>query len=275
MPLRLPSRADSSRLRGLAKALVADIRKGDETALLRLRVYFPDIARPTAKLSQAQTTLAREYGFASWPALIAEVERRAEKRRERISRKEQALGDIAALAEQWFALAEAGDLDRLWRAMGVAGFRTERTRELMLKSPARHERFIEVLIMGLGHPKPRARFEFAHILDTFGDARSIEPLKALMDDQVPKVRWMAMHALSCHACNPDTCPDDPALFARIAHHARHDENITVRRQATAALGLSRNRAMEPILREILASVEDEGHKRAARFGLHELSRTDR
>jgi hypothetical protein len=85
---------------------------------------------------------------------------------------------------------------------------------------------------------------------------------------------MAMHALTCHACNPDTCPDDPEMFARIADAARNDESITVRRQATAALGLSRNRAMEPILREILASVEDEGHRRAARFGLHELFRTD-
>lgn len=83
---------------------------------------------------------------------------------------------------------------------------------------------------------------------------------------------MAMHALTCHACNPDTCPDDPALIARIAYHARSDESLTVRRQATISLGLTRNPAVEPILRDILASVGDEAHRRAARFGLGELSR---
>lgn len=270
MPLALSYRADTSRLRALAKDFVAKARASDAQSLLRLRAWFPNTSPATTKLSEAQTTIAREYGFASWPALVAEVDRRALKRRERLQRKEQALGDIAALAEQWFTLAEAGDLDRLWRAMAVAALRIERARDLMLKSAERHARFIETLIAGLAHPKPRARFEYAHILDSFGDARSIEPLKRLMDDPVPKVRWMAMHALTCHACNPDTCPDDPQIIARIAHHAQFDESPVVRRQATFSLGLTRDRSLEPLLRGILANSPDERHRRAARDGLHEM-----
>ena len=272
MPLKLPSRADTSRLRALAKILVADLRKADEGSLRRVRQWFPEVTPHAATLSQAQTALAREYGFSSWTSMITEVERRAEKRKERIARKERELGDTAALAEFWFSLAEAGDLDRLWQSFGVAASRIESARELMLKSPERHDRFLVVLVDGLSHAKPRARFEFAHLLDTFGDARCIEPLKKLMDDAVPRVRWMAMHALTCHACNPETCPHDPALVARIAHHARADESMAVRRHATIALGLSRNRAIEPVVRDILATVTDKRHRRAAQFALHELSR---
>lgn len=270
MLLQLPSRADANRLRSMAKDFLVAIRAGDDPQLDRLRTWFPDVSSGTAKLSQVQTTLAREHGFANWPSLIAEVERRTAKRRERIARKEQALGDITALAERWFSLAEAGDLDRLWREMAVPALRIERARDLMLKSPERHDNFIAVLIEGLTHRQPRARFEYAHILDTFGDSRSIEPLKRLMDDPVPKVRWMAMHALTCHACNPDTCPDDPAMIARIAHHAQHDESPAVRRQATFSLGLARDRTLEPVLRDILANSPDERHRRAARDGLHEM-----
>lgn len=151
MPFTLPSRADAERFRTLAKTLVADLRTGDQSALLRMRAWFPDVSRETAKLSQAQMTMAREYGFASWRAMIAEVERRAQKRRARLARKEAALGDISALAEQLFTLAEASDLDRLWQAFGIGAMRMERTRELMLRSPERHSRFIDVLVSGLSH----------------------------------------------------------------------------------------------------------------------------
>jgi ankyrin repeat protein len=58
-------------LRKQAKALVRAARAGDEKALARLGGREPILAR-------AQLVLAREHGYASWPALVASVEANAE-----------------------------------------------------------------------------------------------------------------------------------------------------------------------------------------------------
>lgn len=63
MPLTLPSRPDLSRLRMLAKARLAAMRRGDPAALAGLQSWFGDATPATARLSQAQTVLARDYGL--------------------------------------------------------------------------------------------------------------------------------------------------------------------------------------------------------------------
>ena len=214
MPLRLPSRPNLTHLKREAKALLAAIRAGEEEPFLRLRTLFAAVTAQSAKLSEVQTLLAREYGFASWTAMGEVVERRASQIKAKAARLAARTADAGELAEQWFTLAEAGDLDTLWKVMGVGKTRSEAAQAIMLLDRPRYERFVGTVIEGLGHPNSRARFEYAHVLDSFGDARCVAPLRALMNDKVARVRWMAMHAITCHACGGVTCPDDPELIAR-------------------------------------------------------------
>lgn len=67
----LPARPDLDQLRHQAKDLLTAARKGDVPAQSRLREVSPDVT-----LAAAQLALAREYGFASWPKMKREVERR-------------------------------------------------------------------------------------------------------------------------------------------------------------------------------------------------------
>ncbi len=62
----------------LAKDLLAAARAGDAPALARIRAVRSDAAGPERppKLADAQLTLAREAGFASWPKLVAELQDR-------------------------------------------------------------------------------------------------------------------------------------------------------------------------------------------------------
>ncbi|HJU81518.1 MAG TPA: ankyrin repeat domain-containing protein [Acidimicrobiia bacterium] len=67
----LPARPDLDQLRHQAKDLLTAARKGDVSTRTRLRNVSPDVT-----LAAAQLALAREYGFASWPKMKREVERR-------------------------------------------------------------------------------------------------------------------------------------------------------------------------------------------------------
>jgi hypothetical protein len=67
----LPGRPSLDQLRRQARELLRAAAHGDPTAVARLRTVS---ARVT--LSAAQLAVAREYGYRSWPALKAEVERR-------------------------------------------------------------------------------------------------------------------------------------------------------------------------------------------------------
>ena len=62
MSLNLPERASYDYLKKLAKERLALLRAG----------------KPAAQLADAQLAIAREYGFASWRALKAELDRRRE-----------------------------------------------------------------------------------------------------------------------------------------------------------------------------------------------------
>jgi ankyrin repeat protein len=67
----LPVRTDLAQLRRRAKDLLRAAKAGDSEALARIRAVSDRL-----QLSSAQLALAREYGFASWPRLKREVERR-------------------------------------------------------------------------------------------------------------------------------------------------------------------------------------------------------
>jgi len=271
MPLRLPSRPSLVRLKRMAKDLLSSVQQGDEQSLARLQALFAGVTPSTAKLSQAQTVLARDHGYPNWPRLAAAVETRNARLQSKDARAATRELDTAALAESWFALAEAGDLDTLWRKMGVGKHRSNAAREIMLRDQLRYNRFVDTIVAGLAHPRGRARFEYAHVLDSFGDARCIEPLRELMEDPVPRVRWMAMHALTCHDCGGATCPDDPELIERIIHHLHHDENIRVRRHAALALGEAGGIGAKATLEAVVAAAADPGLRRFAAYALWKLS----
>lgn len=75
MPKPLSERPNLDHLREQAKDLLRDFRRGDEAAVLRFREGLPAFqAGLDAKLHDAQSVVAREYGFPSWIKLTAAVE---------------------------------------------------------------------------------------------------------------------------------------------------------------------------------------------------------
>jgi len=81
MPDRsIPDRPDLEQYRKQAKELLHSARAGDPDALVRIRKHHPRAHEPTSgelqhhKLADAQLVIAREHGFASWPAFQKQVE---------------------------------------------------------------------------------------------------------------------------------------------------------------------------------------------------------
>ena len=180
--------------------------------------------------------------------------------------------DAETLAERWFALAEAGRLAELGRAMAVGKGRLHGARVVMQRSRKRYAVFQAALVRGLATTRSRVRFECAHALDQFGDGTTRPALAQLMNDPVPRVRWMAMHALSCHACGekPDALEAD--IRERIIEAAALDPSPHVRRHAALALGLAHERAGEAVLDAMLAREHDAKTLRMASWARAELDR---
>jgi len=71
----LPARPSLESLRKHAKKLARDIAVGDADAIARARVHLPSVDPPLTQRN-AQLVIAREYGFAGWQDLTAEVSKR-------------------------------------------------------------------------------------------------------------------------------------------------------------------------------------------------------
>jgi ankyrin repeat protein len=71
----LPGRPSLDSLRKQAKKLARDAAAGDGDALARVHAQLPRGALPLSNRN-AQLVIAREYGFAGWPDLTAEVQKR-------------------------------------------------------------------------------------------------------------------------------------------------------------------------------------------------------
>jgi len=66
-----PVRPNLEQLKHQAKDLLRAIRQGDAAAIAELRKHHPRQPKPaTAKLADAQATLARSYGLPNWPRLV-------------------------------------------------------------------------------------------------------------------------------------------------------------------------------------------------------------
>src|SRR5580704_16208132 len=95
----LPGRPNLDQLRRQARELLRAAVGGEQAALARIRAVSERVS-----LSAAQLAVAREYGFASWPALHAEVERR--------------LAELPSLGQ------EAGRAGSRWSFGGAAAIET-------------------------------------------------------------------------------------------------------------------------------------------------------
>src|SRR4030095_6085435 len=71
----LPARPSLESLRKQAKKLARDIAAGNNHAIARARTQLPN-AEPPLTQRDAQLVLAREYGYAGWQDLTAEVHKR-------------------------------------------------------------------------------------------------------------------------------------------------------------------------------------------------------
>jgi ankyrin repeat protein len=104
---KLPARPSLDHLKKQAKELLAAYRSGQASALARFRAALPAVARHEdaaiaalgLRLRDAQSCLAREYGFASWADLRSFVEARAAARE-----------DGSAQVMRWLRLAYVGDI---------------------------------------------------------------------------------------------------------------------------------------------------------------------
>ena len=71
----LPARPSLESLRKQAKKLARDIAAGDAGAIARARAHLPNVDLPLTQRN-AQLVIAREYGYAGWQDLTAEVSKR-------------------------------------------------------------------------------------------------------------------------------------------------------------------------------------------------------
>ncbi len=71
----LPARPSLESIRKQAKKLARDIAAGDASAIARVRVQLPNVDLPITQRN-AQLVIAREYGYAGWQDLTAEVSKR-------------------------------------------------------------------------------------------------------------------------------------------------------------------------------------------------------
>ena len=71
----LPARPSLESLRKQAKKLARDIAAGDAASITRVRAQLPNVDLPLTQRN-AQLVIAREYGFAGWQDLTAEVSKR-------------------------------------------------------------------------------------------------------------------------------------------------------------------------------------------------------
>jgi hypothetical protein len=97
---------------------------------------------------------------------------------------------------------------------------------------------IDALIRGMAHPNPKMRVWCTALLDHMEadwDASCVQAVIERLDDEVPRVRSHALHALSCQTCHP-TLPDLDVV-APLLKLATSDPSIRVRRTAVRHLAL--------------------------------------
>ena len=235
----LPEKPSLEQLKRQAKELLEKLHQGDPRAhqlFSRCFQVTPD-NRTTFKLTQAQLVLAREHGFASWQRLAAWVTDRT----------------LPTSPES------------LVKILGSRSRRVRAAVEIQLESLGKAG--VDAAIAGLSDPDPRVRCGAADFMDHHADEDCVEQLRDMaLNDPVPYVRDMALHALGCQRCKPEPLAVDTLDIMIL--RAKTDESWKRRRGAIWSLA---QRNMDPGVNEALHYVaEHDPDPRvadAARWGL--------
>lgn len=278
MPRTLPARPSLENLRRQARDLLRALHSGDTTARTLLAYYLPQTDPQQSLLAQALFVLAREYGFASWPQLKTHVEttvmsRRelARQRRQQVQlRREAEARRIALLAEAVLLAAKNEDLQALFAALVLSARDLNLVRAYLIE----RELFtlvIDALLLGVAHSQPRVRFLTAQAMDHWADERCAAPLRVMLHDPVPRVRWAAIHSLHCDECKLSPLTRKGDTTATLIALALHDPSIKVRRVATYELGqaCANESALDALAQ--LAQTEDATIRREAQRALKRQS----
>lgn len=277
--MTLPTRPDMRRLRQLARTLQRACRAQDANALTRLQAVLPGTAHAELSLTQAQHVVARELGLPSWPKLKLAVEAAAVTRQHRqakaAAKAERAAAKAALLAtevDEVIAASATGDPIALVTRRPIGRTFALQVRDVIAQTPSLWAQLVDVLMLGLAHANPRVRYECAHMLDVYDDGRAPAALAPLIDDPVPRVRRMAIHALVCDACKTTPAPWSLDICQRIADRALRDESVQVRRHAVWTLPKCGWSLLVATYTEVLARETDAIVRKAAAQGLARFRR---
>ena len=239
---QLPPRPSVEQARKQAKDLHRAGREGKPEALSRISDSHPRRAAGSSgplALHDAQWVLAREYGFASWPALVDHIQLI-----ERVQR------DVSSLApRELVALLAVRD----WRVYGAVSRHLADTMDACRAA----------VLDGMRHHNPKVRRACALLLDHTADDHCIEPLRELLRDPVARVRTAALHSLMCQQCKPEPLRYDAA--PDLIDFATRDPSARVRRAAVAGL------AAQPPDRRIVAILDQVLREQADVNGLHRMA----
>src|SRR5580692_13219905 len=95
---------------------------------------------------------------------------------------------------------------------------------------------VDALVWGLSHASPVVRRCCLELLDLHPDTRAVDAITKCLEDPVPRVRWHAVHTLSCDACKAGGSYLDRVITERLKDVALRDPSPKVRAQAAMALG---------------------------------------
>ncbi len=265
MPTELPSRPNLQHLRKLAKDLLHAWSEGDPIALARVEAALPRFAvRRPARLSLAQTVIAREHGFPTWARLKVSVQERlashAADTRPLLSRTPK---EIAAFM---IDLASRGEVEAL-ADVAVGRRKIFAVRDELVQQ-GKLTVLVDALLNGVRHPNPKVRYSCAHAMDIFTDDRCAAPLIELLRDPVPRVRRIAIHSISCDECKiaplqTSAVESGRDLVEMIVEMATADPSVQVRRHAAVALGHFADERARSMLDTVLVRDPDRTLRRNA------------
>ena len=227
MPRNLPPRPSLDQLKRQARELLRALLARDSAALQRFGAVLPLVDKPI--LAQALHVIAREYGFASWPVLrqhIAQIRTRPLTTRQK---------NVVFLTERLAEAAQRHDLERLFAALQI-GARVGDEVCALLVERGQLPLVVDLLLLGADSPDARVRFLAAQAMDHWADQRCAAPLRRLLHDPVPRVRWAALHSLQCAACKLAPLATVEDLTETLISLALRDPSVKVRRVAAYELG---------------------------------------
>ena len=271
-------RHNLEQLRKQARELLRKLRSGDTEALGRLSAQFP--GRSTnPQLAHALAVIARENGYASWPKLKADLEQVStvgahpllNVRRRKGPKKLPSRQRMEELYAYTLRLVELGDPAEFALRPGPSGAygkTVSRMLRALLVERGNLEPVVQLALRGLQHRNARVRYECAHALDWLGDNRCIPALFELLNDPVPRVRAVALHALNCDECKLTPLEPRPELIQLAIGWAAYDPSRRVRQDATWLLMQADEPGVVRLMHNLASDASDDALRRLANTYLH-------